>query len=108
MNDYYSGRSSRPARLFSFGLLDGPQKLRCPETAGSRGHGPLTISRASTPMTRLIRRVMDLADAHKRGALYPSRRAPCEKPTGTDVSWRAWGWAGEMESSVSAASRRRS
>jgi hypothetical protein len=24
MNTYYSGRSSRPAGLFSFGLLDGP------------------------------------------------------------------------------------
>jgi hypothetical protein len=31
MNTYYSGRSSRPARLFSFGLLDGPQvRLRHP------------------------------------------------------------------------------
>jgi hypothetical protein len=31
MNDYYSGRSSRPAGLFSFGLLDGPQvRLRRP------------------------------------------------------------------------------
>jgi hypothetical protein len=31
MNAYYSGRSSRPARLFSFGLLDGPQvRLRRP------------------------------------------------------------------------------
>jgi hypothetical protein len=24
---------------------------------------------------------VDLAGAHKRGALYSSRRAPCEKPT---------------------------
>jgi hypothetical protein len=31
MNTYYSGRSSRPAELFSFGLLDGPQvRLRRP------------------------------------------------------------------------------
>ena len=31
MNTYYSGRSSRPAGLFSFGLLDGSQvRLRCP------------------------------------------------------------------------------
>jgi hypothetical protein len=31
MNTCYSGRSSRPARLFSFGLLDGPQvRLRRP------------------------------------------------------------------------------
>jgi hypothetical protein len=31
MNTYYSGRSSRPTGLFSFGLLDGPQvRLRRP------------------------------------------------------------------------------
>ncbi len=31
MNAYYSGRSSRPAWLFSFGLLGGPQvRLRRP------------------------------------------------------------------------------
>jgi hypothetical protein len=31
MNTYYSGRSSRPAGLFSFGLLDGLRvRLRCP------------------------------------------------------------------------------
>jgi hypothetical protein len=31
MNTYYSGRSSHPAGLFSFGLLDGPQvRLRRP------------------------------------------------------------------------------
>src|SRR5688500_19315760 len=31
MNTYYSDRSSRPARLFPFGLLDGPQiRLRGP------------------------------------------------------------------------------
>jgi hypothetical protein len=29
MNTYYSGRSSRPAGLFSFGLLDGPQVRLC-------------------------------------------------------------------------------
>jgi hypothetical protein len=71
-----------PARLFSFGLLDGPQVVGYQETAGSRGHGPLTISRASTSVTRLIRRIVDLAGAHTRGALYSSRRAPCKKPTG--------------------------
>jgi hypothetical protein len=108
MNDYYSGRPSRPAGLFSFGLLDGPQQLKVQEPAGSQGHGPLTISRASTDVTRLIRRVVDLAGAHKRGALYSSRRAPCEKPTGTGVSWRAWDGRVIMEASVSAASRRRS
>src|SRR5688500_477931 len=52
---------------------------RYQETASSRRHGPLTISRASTPVTRLTRRVVDLAGAHKRGALYSSRRAPYEK-----------------------------
>jgi hypothetical protein len=32
MNTYYSDRSSRPAGLFSFGLLDGPQvRLRRPQ-----------------------------------------------------------------------------
>jgi hypothetical protein len=31
MNAYYSGLSSRPARLFWFGLVDGPQvRLRRP------------------------------------------------------------------------------
>ncbi len=29
MNTYYSGRSSRPAWLFSFGLLDGLQVRLC-------------------------------------------------------------------------------
>jgi hypothetical protein len=29
MNAYYSGRFSRPAGLFSFGLLDGPQVRLC-------------------------------------------------------------------------------
>jgi hypothetical protein len=41
MNDYYSGRSSRSAGLFSFGLLDGPQvrlrRLTCEKpTEGAR------------------------------------------------------------------------
>jgi hypothetical protein len=80
-----------PARLFSFGLLDGPQVVGYQETAGSRGHGPLTISRASTSVTRLIRRIVDLAGAHTRGALYSSRRAPCKKPTGRGKSRHAWG-----------------
>ncbi|MDQ6733798.1 MAG: hypothetical protein M3Z35_06735, partial [Nitrospirota bacterium] len=53
----------------------------------------------STHVTRLIRRGVDLVGAHRRGALYSSRRAPCEKPTegarlGFGVSSaerRAWG-----------------
>jgi hypothetical protein len=57
------------------------------------GHGPLTISRASTGVPCLIRHGVDLAPvrrhgeiltlpahrlagAHRRGALYSSRRAP--------------------------------
>ncbi len=36
MNNYYSGRSSRPAGLFSFGLLDGQQvRLRRPYLRGA-------------------------------------------------------------------------
>jgi hypothetical protein len=47
-----------------------------------RSRRPVELEPATrTPVTRLIRRVVDLAGAHKPGALYPSRRAPCEKPT---------------------------
>jgi hypothetical protein len=35
MNTCYSSRFHRLARLFSFGLLDGPQGSRYQETAGS-------------------------------------------------------------------------
>jgi hypothetical protein len=68
MNTYYSGRSSHPAGLFSFGLLDGPQSI--------------AVSRNGR---------LHLGGAHKRGALYSSRRAPCEKPMGPGASRRAWG-----------------
>jgi hypothetical protein len=54
MNTYYSGRSSRPARLFSFGLLDGPQGI-----AVSR-NGRLTISPARTNVARFIHRAVRL------------------------------------------------
>jgi hypothetical protein len=81
MNTCYSSRSTRLARLFSFGLLDGPKGSRYQETAGSRRHGPLTISRASTHVTRLIRRVVDLAGAHKHGAILFI--APCALPEAT-------------------------
>src|SRR5687768_3847344 len=81
MNTCYSSRSHRLARLSRSVFSTDRKGSRYQETAGSRRHGPLTISRASTPVTRLIRRVVDLAGAHKRGALYSSRRAPCEKPT---------------------------
>jgi hypothetical protein len=75
MNTYYSGRSSHPAGLFSFGLLDGPQSI--------------AVSRNGR---------LHLGGAYKRGALYSSRRAPCEKPKGKGrvplcerLSWQAQG-----------------
>ncbi|MDQ6734855.1 MAG: hypothetical protein M3Z35_12235, partial [Nitrospirota bacterium] len=68
MNTYYSGRSSRPAGLFSFGLLDGP-----PWTTVSRT-SRLTNSPARTDVARF----------------YSAPRAPCEKPT-EGVRLGAWG-----------------
>jgi hypothetical protein len=42
MNTYYRGRSSRPAGLFSFGLLDGPQvRLRRPHLREAHGRARL-------------------------------------------------------------------
>src|SRR5688500_16615267 len=52
-----------PARLFRSVSSTDRKGSRYQETAGSRRHGPLTISRASTPVTRLTRRVVDLAGA---------------------------------------------
>ncbi len=49
-----------------------------------------------------------LAREHERGALYLLRRAPCEKPTGTGASWRAWGGRVPEQASVSAAWQRHS
>jgi hypothetical protein len=57
MNTCYSSRSTRLARLFSFDLLDGPQKVK-------------VIKK---------RLAHHLAGAHRRGALYSARRAPSEK-----------------------------
>ena len=54
------GAASRPAGLFSFGLLDGPQRSGYEETAGS-------------PKTRPAHH---LAGVHKRDAHYASRRGP--------------------------------
>jgi hypothetical protein len=54
MNAYYSGRSSRPAGLFSFDLLDEPQKVKV-----SR-NGRLTISPARTDVARFIQRAVRL------------------------------------------------
>ncbi len=50
-------------------------RLGLEDTAGSRRHGPLTISRASTHVARLIRRVVDLASAHKHAARRSVRLA---------------------------------
>jgi hypothetical protein len=62
MNTYYSGRSSRPAGLFSFSLLDGPQGI-----AVSR-NGRLTISPARTNVARFIHRVVRLVRSPRKGA----------------------------------------
>ena len=40
MNVYYGSRSSRPAGLFSFGLIDGPQvRMRRPHLREAHGKG---------------------------------------------------------------------
>src|SRR5687767_6082821 len=69
MNTYSSGRSSRPARLFSFGLLDGPQRI-----AVSR-NGRLTRTRPAH----------HLAGVHRRDAPYSARRGPRRRAQ----AWRA-------------------
>jgi hypothetical protein len=60
MNTCYSGRSSRPARLFSFRLLDGPQGITV-----SR-NGRLTISPARTNLARFIHRAVRVARSRRR------------------------------------------
>jgi len=57
MNTCCSSRSHRLTRLFSFGLLDGPQGI-----AVSR-NGRLTISPARTNVARFIHRAVRLARA---------------------------------------------
>jgi hypothetical protein len=56
------------ARLFSFGLLDGPPWITVSRT------GRLTISAARTDMARFIQRTVRPARSPRKGA-----------------SWRAWG-----------------
>jgi hypothetical protein len=75
MNTYYSGRSSR-LRGFS----------RSVSSTDRKGQG---IKK---------RPAHHFAGAHRRGALYSSRRAPCEKPKGKGrvplcerLSWQAQG-----------------
>jgi len=60
MNTCYSSRSHRLARLFSFGLLDGPQEVRVPR------NGRLTKTRPAH----------HLAGVHTRDAPYSARRGP--------------------------------
>jgi hypothetical protein len=57
MNTCYSSRSTRLARLFSFGLLDGPQGIAVPR------NGRLTISPARTNMAPFIHRALREATA---------------------------------------------
>lgn len=67
MNTYYSGRSSRPAGLFSFGLLDGPPWITVART------GRLTISAARTDVARFIQRAVHPARSPRRGRAWGGR-----------------------------------
>ncbi|MBA2253124.1 MAG: hypothetical protein H0W13_10575 [Nitrospirales bacterium] len=69
MNTYYSGRSSRPAGLFSFGLLDGPPWITVSRT------GRLTNSPARTDVTLFIHRAVRPARSLRELA-RPSGTAP--------------------------------
>src|SRR5688500_6263349 len=100
MNTCYSSRSHRLARLFSFGLLDGPQGIAVPR------NGRLTKTRPAH----------HLAGVHIRDAPYSARRGPRRRAQ----AWRALfiapcalreahgkgrvsarlGWAGAPEASV--------
>jgi hypothetical protein len=66
MNTCYSGRSHRLARLLSFGLLDGPQKVKV-----SRNR--LTISLARTDVARFLPRAVRLPRSHDRLRSQPLR-----------------------------------
>ncbi|MEP6887627.1 MAG: hypothetical protein ABI945_04810 [Nitrospirales bacterium] len=61
MNTYYSGRSSCPAGLFSFGLLDGPQNGEGIRT------GRLTNSPARTNVALFIHRAVRPARSPRMG-----------------------------------------
>jgi hypothetical protein len=86
MNTCYSSRSHRLARLFSFGLLDGPQEVRV-----SR-NGRLTETRPAHHLAGVHTRDAPYfgaswtSPARTNLALYSSRRAPCEKPRQASVS----------------------
>jgi hypothetical protein len=84
MNAYYSGRSSRLAGLFSFGLLDGPPWVTVSRT------GRLTNSPARTNMARLFSAPCALREAHGEGA----------RPMGQKRVSARLGWAGEKTSGV--------
>ncbi|MDQ6734153.1 MAG: hypothetical protein M3Z35_08585 [Nitrospirota bacterium] len=86
MNTYYSGRSSRPAELFSFGLLDGPPWITVSRT------GRLTNSPARTNMARFIQRAVRPARSPRKGA-RPMGKEPVLAGSGR-VGGKAPGWAG--------------
>jgi hypothetical protein len=79
MNTYYSGRSSRPAGLFSFSLLDGPQGI-----AVSR-NGRLTISRRAQTWRALFIAPCALREAHGKGRVL-ARLGRAGARTGFDLS----------------------
>jgi hypothetical protein len=84
MDAYYSGRSSRLAGLFSFGLLDGPQQIKVGRT------GRLTISPARTNMARFIQRAVRPARSPREGT----------RPMGQKRVSARLGWAGEKTPGV--------
>jgi hypothetical protein len=97
-----------PARLFSFGLLDGPQVV------GVSRNGRLTRTRPAHHLAGVHKR-----DAPHSARLGPRRRAqtwhalliaPCalREAHGKGQVPASLGWAGAMQASVSAASRRHS
>jgi hypothetical protein len=68
MNTDYSGRSSRPAKLFSFGLLDGPAWNAISRT------GRLTNLTARTDVAHFIQRAVRPARSPREGGASWLRR----------------------------------
>ena len=76
MNTYYSGQSTPPAGLFSFGLLDGPPWINVSRP------DRLTILPARTDVARFIQRAV----------------RPARSPRNGRVSARP-GWVGKLKTS---------
>jgi hypothetical protein len=111
MNTHYSGRSSRPARLFSFGLLDGPQVRLCRphlrEAAAGYGLSRFATAFMNNPGAgpgvvlgpKQSRPPHHLVGAHKMVRLIRHTVRPQRIPSGRSVSCfgvssvepRAWG-----------------